>query len=90
MSHNSESKKAAKLESVEVAKASLAAKFCDVEPGPDDWSLDVITPEGRRFYFWPYSGWFSELKGQGQGRGMANMLRCSKGEKQKNKFGKDK
>ena len=69
------------------AKAELAGKFCDVITGPDKWSLDVITPEGKHFRYRPMSGWFNEIDGSGTGRGIANMLRCSKGQKQKNKFG---
>jgi len=80
-------KKDEKIERVEWAKVRLAGEGCDIEPGPDKWSLKVYFRNGKRFHFWPYSGWFAELKGQGKGRGIANLVRCANGLKQRNRFG---
>lgn len=69
-----------KLNRVIWARKRLKSEKCDIEPGPDKWSLKVFFHSGRTFYFWPFSGWFSQLKGDASGRGIANLLRASKGE----------
>lgn len=79
------SKTTEKLERVKWAEGRLASEECDVEPGPDQWSLKVYFHSGKTFYFWPFSGWFSELKGPSKGRGIANLLRASRGEPLKGK-----
>ncbi len=80
-------KKDEKIKRMEWGKGRLADQGCDVEPGPDKWSLKVYFQNGKRFNFWPYSGWFSELGGQGKGRGIANLFRCAEGQRQKTQGG---
>lgn len=49
----------------------LVRRGCKVSPGPDHKSFTVVFPNGKRFNFWPYSGWFA---GKTQGRGFASLL----------------
>lgn len=46
---------------------------CRVEGGPDRWSLRVMFPNGRRFHFWPYTGYFN---GAATGRGIRNLIKA--------------
>jgi len=50
----------------------LRSLGCSVKPGPDGFrSFTVVFPNGRRFNFWPYSGWFA---GKTQGRGFRYLI----------------
>ncbi|MGH9462031.1 MAG: hypothetical protein ACRD1X_12480 [Vicinamibacteria bacterium] len=55
-------------------REALVKLGCKVEPGPDGFrSYRVIFPNGCRFVFWPYSGWF---QGKTQGRGFENLVKA--------------
>jgi hypothetical protein len=55
-------------------RAALLKLGCTVTPGPDGFrSFSVVFPSGRRFNFWPYSGWFA---GKTQGRGFENLVKA--------------
>jgi hypothetical protein len=45
----------------------------EVKAGPDETSLTVISPAGKRFNFWPYKGYFA---GPVQGRGLSNLIKA--------------
>jgi len=52
----------------------LRSRGCTVKPGPDGFrSFTVTFPNGKRFNFWPYSGWFA---GKPSGRGFENLLKA--------------
>jgi len=54
---------------------------CRVSQGPDRKSFTVVFPNGKRFNFWPYSGWFA---GKPSGRGFNELLKaggCSPGQR---------
>lgn len=41
----------------------------------DAWSFKVQAPNGKRFHYWPWKGWWH---GSAQGRGLAKLVRaCS-------------
>lgn len=53
-------------------KAALLKLGCKVEPGPDGFrSYRVTFQSGKRFVFWPYSGWW---QGKTQGRGFLHLV----------------
>lgn len=61
-------------ERMKTTSAALIKLGCKVSPGPDGFkSFTVIFPSGKRFHFWPYSGWFA---GKPSGRGFAEMLKA--------------
>lgn len=57
------------------AQERFAKEGCELSPGPDDVSFTVDFPNGLRFHFWPYSGWFNRVGSKGQGRGIAKLLK---------------
>lgn len=64
-------------ERMEYARKKLGDLGCDLEPGPDPKSFTVQFPDGPRFHFWPYSGWFNRIGGPGNGRGIANLIKLA-------------
>lgn len=41
-------------------------------------ALEVKAPNGQRYHFWPYTGWFNRIgpgNGLRQGRGIANLIK---------------
>ncbi|MCE5264311.1 MAG: hypothetical protein LLG97_12355 [Deltaproteobacteria bacterium] len=59
---------------IQYSRAELEATGARIEPGPDEHSIRVTFPNGRRFNFWPYSGWFA---GPTSGRGFGKLLRAA-------------
>jgi hypothetical protein len=58
---------------MESTKAALLRLGCTVEPGPDGFrSYRVSFPTGKRFVFFPYSGWW---QGKTRGRGFADLVK---------------
>lgn len=55
------------------AKIKLLNLGWEVKAGPDETSLTVISPTGKRFNFWPYKGYFA---GPTQGRGLRNLIKA--------------
>jgi hypothetical protein len=53
------------------ARERLIAVGCTVEDGPDGASLDV-EKAGKRWRFWPYTGWFNGPGGNK--RGISHLL----------------
>jgi hypothetical protein len=53
---------------------SLLARGWKVSPGPDGFkSFRVISPLGRSFVVWPYSGWW---QGKTSGRGFDGLIKA--------------
>jgi hypothetical protein len=62
------------------ARDALAKEGASLSPGPDGDSFDVLFPNGARFHYWPYTGWFNRLGGPGSGRGIRNLIKEAKRE----------
>ena len=59
-------------------KELRSKRGCQLTPGPDiDSSLHVQFPNGFRFVFWPFTGWFNRIGGPGSGRGIHAMIQLS-------------
>lgn len=54
-----------------LVEEKLISRGWDVSSGPDSKSFMVYSPKGRKYNYWPYSGYFA---GKTQGRGFANLL----------------
>jgi hypothetical protein len=54
------------------ARDRLVALYWAVLPSPDSSSFSVESPTGKRFNFWPYTGYFA---GPVRGRGLSNLIR---------------
>jgi hypothetical protein len=59
-------------ERMEYAENKLLELGWKVGSGPDDKSFTVISPAGKRFNFWPFTGWFA---GKTRGRGLKNLIK---------------
>ena len=59
---------------MDYTRARLLQINWHVEERTDGHSLALLAPSGKRFNFWPYSGWFQRVGASGYGRGFRNLL----------------